>query len=244
MSLRLRVTLLALVALVLGLLAGGVVVPVLVERFLTDRLDEQLHSVASPALRAIADPGFVPFGPRDGSEGRYGPTSVYVEVRDGTDATAAAEFLDGSDMANAPDLPARLASDPGPGRIFTTSGLDRGRYRVLVTSGPPGSDLTFIVALPLTEVDATVRRVIIIEVVTITVAVIGVAALDVVADRRGPAPAAADGGHGPDHRRDGRARPGPADRPRIDAHRARAAGGDAQHDARPDRRVLRRPAGL
>ena len=66
MSLRLRLTLLALVALMLGLLAGGVVVPVLVERFLTDRLDEQLSSVAVPALRAV-DPRFPSVDPAIGA---------------------------------------------------------------------------------------------------------------------------------------------------------------------------------
>src|SRR6266542_2465492 len=99
MSLRLRLTLLALVALMLGLLAGGIVVPILVERFLTPRLDEQLVSVAGPALRFV-DPRLPQLEP-----GRLSPvnaTPIFVERRSPDGAVEVEGFLDGSDLANAP----------------------------------------------------------------------------------------------------------------------------------------------
>jgi two-component system OmpR family sensor kinase len=169
--LRLRLTLLALVALMLGLLAGGIVVPVLVERFLTDRLDEQLTSVAVPALRTV-DPRFPTFDP---SVGAVSAMPVFVERRNPDGQVEVAGFVDGSDATNAPRLPNDLAQKVG--HPFTVSGLDSGRYRVLVATSRFPPRYTYAVALPLTEVDATVRRVITIEVITISAAVVGVALL-------------------------------------------------------------------
>jgi two-component system OmpR family sensor kinase len=173
MSLRLRLTLLALVALMLGLLAGGIVVPILVERFLTDRLDEQLVSVAGPALRFV-DPRLPDLGP----SGRLAPvnaTAIFVERRSPDGVVEVEGFLDGSDLSNAPRLPDDLASHVG--QPFTVSGEQHGRYRVLVATSRFGPRYTFAVALPMNEVDATVRRVVIIEITTIAAAALGVALL-------------------------------------------------------------------
>ncbi len=172
MSLRLRLTLLALVALMLGLLAGGIVVPILVERFLTDRLDEQLTSVAVPALRAV-DPRFPAFDPA--ARATVNAIPIFVERQGPEGDVEVSGFLDGRDGTNAPKLPDSLGSHVG--QPFTVSGTDSGRYRVLVATSRFGPRYTFVVALPLTEVDATVRRVVTIEVVTIAVAGVGVALL-------------------------------------------------------------------
>ena len=172
MSLRLRVTLLALVALLLGLVAGGAVVPVLVERFLTDRLDEQLLDVTPAAVR-FADPRLPDFGPGE----RLGPlnaTAIYV-ARQAPDGSTIGGFTDGRTSENVPELPAVL--DSLGGRPATVSGTSSGRFRVLVTASRFDPEYTYAVALPFSEVDATVRRVITIEVVTIALALVGVAGL-------------------------------------------------------------------
>jgi two-component system, OmpR family, sensor kinase len=170
-SLRLRVTLLALAALVVGLLAAGVVVPILVERFLTDRLDDQLRGVAPAALRFL-DPQVPRYDPN-----RLRPpnaTPIYVE-RQAPDGTHAGGNLDGQTATNPPRLPEDL--DLVHEQLFTVSGRASGRYRVMVIDSAFDPGATYAIGLPMTEVDATVRRVITIEVVAIGAAVLGVAGL-------------------------------------------------------------------
>ncbi len=182
MSLRLRVTLLALAALVVGLLAAGVAVPILVERFLIDRVDEQLRGVAPGALRVVEGGGLgglpavpppnapagqdAPPGPPD-----LAPVFVWHWLPDGT---GTGSFLDGRGP-NAPVLPATPEADPG--ELFNAPGGESGRFRVLVTASPGNPGETFAVALSLDEVDATMRRVITIEMITVAAAVVGVALL-------------------------------------------------------------------
>jgi two-component system, OmpR family, sensor kinase len=170
-SLRLRVTLLALAALVVGLLAAGVVVPILVERFLTDRLDDQLRDLAPAAIRFL-DPGL----PGDEPNRPRPPNAmpIYVE-RQGPDGTRAGGNLDGQAATNPPRLPDDL--DLVHEQLFTVSGRASGRYRVMVIDSRLDPGVTYAIGLPMTEVDATVRRVITIEVVAIGAAVLGVAGL-------------------------------------------------------------------
>ena len=171
MSLRLRVTLLALAALVVGLLAAGVVVPILVERFLTDRLDDQLRGVAPAALRFV-DPRVPRYDPN-----RLRPPNampIYVE-RQAPDGTRDGGNLDGQAATNPPRLPDDLGLVHE--QLFTVSGRASGRYRVMVIDSAFDPGATYAIGLPMTEVDATVRRVITIEVVTIGAAVLGVAGL-------------------------------------------------------------------
>jgi two-component system OmpR family sensor kinase len=168
-SLRLRVTLLALAALVVGLLATGVVVPILVERFLTDRLDDQLREVAPRALRFL--------DPRIPDPGRLRPPNampIYVE-RQGADGQRGGGNLDGEAATNPPRLPDDL--EHLQEQLLTVSGTSSGRYRVMVIASPFDAGATYAIGLPMTEVDATVRRVITIEVVAISAAVLGVAGL-------------------------------------------------------------------
>ena len=171
MSLRLRVTLLALAALVVGLLAAGVVVPILVERFLTDRLDDQLRGVAPAALRFL-DPRLPRYDPN-----RLRPPNampIYVE-RQAADGTRDGGNLDGQAATNPPRLPDDL--DLVHEQLSTVSGSASGRYRVMVIDSAFDPGATYAIGLPMTEVDATVRRVITIEVVAISAAVLGVAGL-------------------------------------------------------------------
>ena len=171
MSLRLRVTLLALAALVVGLLAAGVVVPILVERFLTDRLDDQLRGVAPAALRFL-DPRVPRYDPN-----RLRPPNampIYVE-RQAPDGTHDGGNLDGQAATNPPRLPEDLGVVHE--QLFTVSGRASGRYRVMVIDSAFDPGATYAIGLPMTEVDATVRRVITIEVVAIGAAVLGVAGL-------------------------------------------------------------------
>ena len=237
MSLRLRVTLLALAALVVGLLAAGVVVPILVERFLTDRLDDQLRGVAPAALRFL-DPQVPRYDPN-----RLRPPNampIYVE-RQAPDGTHAGGNLDGQAATNPPRLPEDL--DLVHEQLFTVSGRASGRYRVMVIDSAFDPGATYAIGLPddgggrhrppgdhhrgggHRRGRARRRR------------------PHLVVGRRGATPAAAHGGHGPGDRRDRRAWTGPAPRAPVHQDRDRPAGRHLEHDARPHRRLLLRTAG-
>ena len=171
MSLRLRVTLLALAALVVGLLAAGVVVPILVERFLTDRLDDQLRGVAPAALRFL-DPRVPRYDPNRLRPPNAMPIYVERQAPDGTPRRRQPRRAGRDQPAPPPRGPRRRAR-----AAVHVSGRASGRYRVMVIDSAFDPGATYAIGLPMTEVDATVRRVITIEVVAIGAAVLGVAGL-------------------------------------------------------------------
>ena len=99
---------------------------------------------------------------------------IYVE-RQAPDGTRDGGNLDGQAATNPPRLPDDLGLVHE--QLFTVSGRASGRYRVMVIDSAFDPGATYAIGLPMTEVDATVRRVITIEVVTIGAAVLGVAGL-------------------------------------------------------------------
>ncbi len=99
---------------------------------------------------------------------------IYVE-RQAPDGTHDGGNLDGQAATNPPRLPDDLGVVHE--QLFTVSGRASGRYRVMVIDSAFDPGATYAIGLPMTEVDATVRRVITIEVVAIGAAVLGVAGL-------------------------------------------------------------------
>jgi two-component system OmpR family sensor kinase len=84
----------------------------------------------------------------------------------------------GEEAPPGPDLPAEIAApeaqEPGAGRTFTVDGVDGdGRYRVQVSNGRAGM---LVVAAPLSDVDATLGRLIRVE-AAVTAVVLGALAL-------------------------------------------------------------------
>ena len=164
---RLLVAVVALAA--VGLLAANVATYSSLRSFLLDRTDTTLDQTAD-ALRR----------PGPGGGIRSAPPGTFVQVRslggDTVLATFAGETLPGA-RAPAPDLPGRVAPPGGSGepeavRYFTVSG-DKGgaRYRVRASIGQ-GDRAMLLVATSLREVDSTLHRLLVIELV-VTALVLG-----------------------------------------------------------------------
>ena len=168
MSLRARLALLTTAVTVLALVVASVAVWSLVNRFLDDRLDQQLRSLRIAATSALLEgsgPRGVPFG--------LDATGVYAEARDGSGNLIVGHFLrDPTEPRQQPDLPDTI--DPSQiGSTFDVPSTGDGTsvgYRVLVTTPAlAGGGATvqgmLVVAIPTTEADATLRRLVVVEVV-------------------------------------------------------------------------------
>ncbi len=174
MSLRGRLALVTVAVAAVGLVAVSIVVPRLVRGFLVDRLDQQIRAMQAPATGALlgdqrAGGGF--------GRGLVDFSGVYAVLLDASGKTVAQGFL--RTPAN-PVQPPRLpdASQWTMGSRFDVGSRGTGRavaYRVRVDSAPGGG--TLAVAVPLTDVNDTIGRLIFVEVIVGAVALAAVAAL-------------------------------------------------------------------
>ncbi|SEM00163.1 sensor histidine kinase [Rhodococcus maanshanensis] len=149
----LRFTLVAavLVLSAVGLLASGVAVTSALENTLMDRTDAMLHDAAHGWARPRADRPLPP-PPTEPGPSRP-PTQFYVRAQ----PPGGEPRVVINDGPGAPDLPA----DPGPGPITVGSiGDPDEHWRALTTTGPGG---TVTVAVSLSDVDAIVDRLVILQ---------------------------------------------------------------------------------
>lgn len=167
--LRLRTRLLLLLA---GLLAVGLVVADVVtysslDRFLAQRTDQELAGAVRPTARALA---LVAAGLEPPPDAGYGiPPGTYGAILAPTGRLVAQiEFTAGPTASPpVPELPAAVVvavADEGTTVVQTVAGLrGGGSYRLLAqpATSPPGDVL--VVAVPLSGVDATLSRLLLIE---------------------------------------------------------------------------------
>ena len=173
---RLLVSVLAIAA--LGLLALGAIVYAEQRSFLNDRLDDQVrrapmamgrllgeqgigpaHPPPGPGPRGGGPPGRGPGGPPEDRPEGFLPPGTYGERRDASGVVLGGIVVGfADDDAPAPELPADLPVD----EIASIAG-----YRVLAVPGQgPEGGLT-VVALPTTEVDETLDRLLLVEALVI-----------------------------------------------------------------------------
>jgi two-component system OmpR family sensor kinase len=174
-SLRSRLLAALLAVTAVGLLLLGGLTYVGQRSFLLDRLDDQVRRAPPAAAGLLDDRGFS--GPdRDDGRGRPPPGSApgsglpsgtYVERRDADGAVSESQvFAYEQDVTADPALPSGLPL----GRPFTVDGEngDDKRYRVYAEAdrrSPSGG--VIVVAAPLTEVDATLSRLLALEALVI-----------------------------------------------------------------------------
>jgi two-component system OmpR family sensor kinase len=179
---RLLVTTIALVA--VGLLAVDVVTYRSTATFLTNRLDEQL--VRSREVLASAIQRGLPIGAGVGGDGRSVgddllPPGAYAAVLapDGSVAWSRPFPGYGGDTIAPPLLPGAFpiaASLDSPPVFFSAPARDGSTsYRVLATGGGPQG--TFVVAIPLDDVRATLGRILRVELVVTVVVLAALTAL-------------------------------------------------------------------
>ena len=170
-SLRARLLAAVLVLAAGALLLVGGIVYAEQRSFLYERVDEQARSAPPAAAHALAEAGIGPAidpdhdhrggrgggdrPPPDGGD-RVLPQGTYVERRSASGRVLGHRIIAfGQDINADPALPKNVP----PGRLMTVNGKrgDENRYRVYADADPSGFGTT-IVAIPLTEVDQTLRR--------------------------------------------------------------------------------------
>ncbi len=179
MSLRARLLITSVVLVAAGLLVANVATYRLLSNFLLHRVDDQLVAAQAPVLDALR------FG--DDIQVHQTPFVVppgtYAEVRDGSADPLVWKFFgyDGIPVRR-PDFPRNLpgsmwSSTEGPTFFTTTSGGGGDQtYRAVAFPLSPGPG-TLIVAVPLTDVSATLDRLLGVELVVSLVALLLVAGL-------------------------------------------------------------------
>ncbi len=184
MSLRRRLTLLVIAAFVAGLATLAIVVPRLVRDSLMDRLDDDLlgsgQFAAAALLRQQLD-GIDPSGPPPNA--RASVDDAYVQLRTTDGAVIAADFVN-PDLGERsfPDLPDALpAGINEPFDVGSVDGDEPDHWRVVARPSRPinGTEIEVVVAMPTTEVDATMARVerILLATSVVTIVVLGVLTL-------------------------------------------------------------------
>jgi two-component system OmpR family sensor kinase len=179
LSLRARLLAAVLVLTAAGLLLLAVITYAVQRNSLLDRTDQQAHSAVVAVRGELADRGIGSdsgFGdpgepgrrggpPRGGGPGVGLPAGTYGQLRDSTGRVLGdTVFSYGQNVSANPALPKQLKI----GEITTVSGKgnDDTRYRVLATADRSGADTT-VVAVPLREVDQTLRRLLLVEALVI-----------------------------------------------------------------------------
>ena len=163
LSLRARLLAVSLLLVAAGLTAAGLATHHYLDRFLLERLDQQLVSARGPATGALMDGVGARRGPRGGRPaGDDLPSGSIVEARDGSGQVLASVHVedDGVTAAASP-----LPADLEVGFSTRTSAGTDDAYRVLVgpfpaRSGPRRADaaVMLVVAVPLQDVEATLGR--------------------------------------------------------------------------------------
>ena len=183
MTLRLRLLLVLVGIVAAGLLVTDIAIYNSLGSYLEGRVDQQLDTAANPVANALVECALGQAGPLSGGscdQFVHIPRAASVtpgtfgELRDTSGAVVGQSAFFVSSGGSAPRLPASL---PGSGtatstsaQYFTTGSLTGtpSRYRVLAEALSPGGPVlpdggTLVVAIPLTEIDQTLARLVWIE---------------------------------------------------------------------------------
>jgi two-component system OmpR family sensor kinase len=208
MSLRARLVIGLVSLAAVGLLVLGAVTYGALSTFEVNRVDDQATAAIAPAVRQLRQKGYItggdpdpargapggggapflpalgegrprgPGGPDDHGDGRPDPppSGTYAQQRTATGAIAGGTFLgvtQGETQPTAPTLPADVAR--GEPETISSNGK---RYRVYAAATPGLVGETTLVAIPFTEVDATLNQLLLVEgiVIAAVLAALGFAA--------------------------------------------------------------------
>jgi two-component system OmpR family sensor kinase len=176
--LRLKLLIAVIVLVLAGLATSNVVTYASLRSSLVKKVDQQLTAAEEPVTHALSEGdrfGF-PGGPSGSSQF---PAGTYGAVRDATGAVVAEKTFTYGEAAKPPEpslpttLPRPDAPDTGPD-IFTTGAIGGSsmRYRVLVDThavtirnGAQQEPGMLVIAIPLTDVDDTLSRLRLIELI-------------------------------------------------------------------------------
>ena len=183
MSLRARLIIGVVALTTVGLIVAGAVTYAEQRDFLFGRVDQQADAALPVVRRELEEEGIVGHGagagsldvggpggrprPGRGPGGDRGPeaslpSAVYGEARDATGRVLGHVTPRLPEGETAPSAP-RLPSDLGAGERRTVDAVDSGGPRYRVTAEPTPSGGLVVAAIPLTEVDAALSRLLRIE---------------------------------------------------------------------------------
>ena len=185
MSLRTRL-LLGLLALVsIGLVASDLITHRFLQSFLMDRLDEQVQAAVDPVASRLStgERRSPPLNRTPIPGGTYGA----VVDNDGNVAVSRPFGYEGEDLESFPQ-PKVTVGDLRRREPFTTPAVERGApgFRVVVV--PLSTTANLVVAVPMNDVVQTLRRLVLIELVTTAAVLAGVGGLALVVVRAGLRP--------------------------------------------------------
>jgi two-component system OmpR family sensor kinase len=162
-SLRARLTIVAVALVAAGLLVANLATYRYLSDFLLRRVDQQLMAAQDPAAFRLAHPEAPIGGPGPG--GDEIPTGAYAAFVDDSGQTVVDVFLPYDAGGSPPSLAGKLPVEGAPdASVFSARSVDGGTsYRVLAkravyTRGQQQTSGTLVVAIPLTEMHATLRR--------------------------------------------------------------------------------------
>jgi len=164
MSLRARLLIVTVGLVAIGLVVADLLTYRALASSLDQRVSEQLQQAQQFAILAFRQDG--PGGPFEGSQGAAGdvgpPSGTYAALLDGAGTVGRSTFFDshGTTTPTPPTLPSGLPGSTADGTgttVFTATSTDGVDYRVQAT-GPLTGRGTLVVAIPLTEMQATLHR--------------------------------------------------------------------------------------
>jgi two-component system OmpR family sensor kinase len=164
----------------------GVVVYSFLDRYLTERVDEDLQRSSLPIIGYVQR-GFIP--PDRPDERAFSQPRYYTAVRDaGGTVVKASPVMDGNEPLAAPDLSrVRTVDRPQGVDYLTTDSVDGSpSYRVQVTQLSNGAAV--IVAAPLSDVEDTLDRLVTVEIVATVAVLVALGGLVTWVVRRGLRP--------------------------------------------------------
>ena len=167
MSLRARLLIVTVGLVAVGLMVADVLTYRALATSLSQRLGEQLQQAQPFAVHALQQDGSGGFGEPGPMEAVGPPAGTYAAFLDPSGAIVRDTFFDapGGTTPAPPTLPADLPGSTGGGTgttTFTASSTDGIDYRTEAT-GPLPDRGTLVVGIPLTEAQATLHRLVRIE---------------------------------------------------------------------------------
>jgi two-component system, OmpR family, sensor kinase len=171
MTLRLRLSMLAVVLVAAGLLAAGIATRYELRGFLIDRVDSQLQSAADPVSNYFTHGDTDPVAQPQVANAL--PRGSYAAVVGSNGSIAASLYFDEG------AVPANLKHEVGEAPVGTSTQDD---YRMYATPGIPGTlggaSVRMVIATPLHDVNSTLNRLAMLELLVglIVLAVVAVIA--------------------------------------------------------------------
>jgi two-component system OmpR family sensor kinase len=185
-SLRTRVLAATLVLVFVGLGVAGVATYGFLRSFLVHRLDQQLESPSAAAAAEHVLDEQLQFGESDqGGPARGLPIGTYVALLDSSGTTLTHTTPGYPSSTAAPRLPLHLLGSTaaaGDQVIFTARDVVSGpSFRVVAIrvgiGPPPGAPGTLVIAIPFSEIEGTLHRLVLVEALVSAGVLVGVGAL-------------------------------------------------------------------